>query len=140
MKLSYMGIAMDNPKVLLVDDEAEFLEPVAIRLKRRLIPCSTAQTGERALQLLKEERFDCAVVDVRMPGMDGLELLRRMRKEFPKVPVILLTGHASVELGIQGMELGAFDYLMKPIDLDELLDAIRRAAQNMTIAPGKTDE
>jgi len=135
-----MGAGMDNPKVLLVDDETEFLEPVAIRLERRLIPCSTAQTGERALQLLKEEHFDCAIVDVRMPVMDGLELLRRMRKEFPNVPVILLTGHASVELGIQGMELGAFDYLMKPVDLDELLDAIRRAAQNIAIAPGKADE
>jgi two-component system OmpR family response regulator len=134
-----MGFAMDNPKVLLVDDEAEFLEPMAARLERRLIPCSTAQTGEHALRLLKEKHFDCAVVDVRMPVMDGLELLRRMRKEFPNVPVILLTGHASLELGIQGMELGAFDYLMKPVDLDELLDAIRRAAQNIAITPGRID-
>ena len=67
-----------------------------------------------------------------MPGMDGLELLRRMRRDYPTLPVVLLTGHASVELGVEGMELGAFDYLLKPIDLDELLDVVRRAAAQRT--------
>jgi len=62
-----------------------------------------------------------------MPGMDGLELLRRLRRLYPDMPVVLLTGHASVELGVQGMELGAFEYLLKPIELDELLDTVRRA-------------
>jgi two-component system OmpR family response regulator len=130
---------MDNLKVLLVDDEQEFLEPMAARFVRRHIPCITTQSGEGALQLLQKEHFNCAVVDVRMPVMDGIELLRRMRKEFPDVPVILLTGHASVELGVQGMELGAFDYLMKPVDFDELLDTVRRAAQNTFLAAEKTD-
>jgi DNA-binding NtrC family response regulator len=130
---------MANLKVLLVDDEQEFLEPMATRFARRQIHCLTAQSGEQALQLLRSEPLDCAVVDVRMPVMDGLELLGRMRKEFPNVPVILLTGHASVELGIQGMELGAFEYLMKPVDLDELLDTIRRAAQDKALMPGGSD-
>ena len=116
-------------KLLLVDDEVEFLEPMAARLARRRISCTTARNGEEALKELGKERFHCAVVDVRMPGMDGLELLRKMRWNHPDVPVILLTGHASIELGVQGMELGAFDYLMKPVDLDELLDTVRRAAQ-----------
>lgn len=118
---------MADLELLLVDDEVEFLEPMEVRLNRRQMSCSLAQSAEEALQLLSQKHFDCAVVDVKMPQMDGLELLRRMRKEYPKTAVILLTGHASVELGVQGIELGAFEYLMKPIDLDELLDTIRRA-------------
>ncbi len=123
---------MADLKLLLVDDEQAFLEPMAVRLARRSISCSTAQSGEEALKLLREERFNCAIVDVMMPGMDGLELLRRMRREYPDTAVVLLTGHASVELGVQGMELGAFEYLMKPVDLDELLDTARRAALHTT--------
>lgn len=121
---------MADPKLLLVDDEVEFLEPMAARLARRRISCTTARCGEEALEALTQDVFNCAVVDVRMPRMDGLELLRRMRRDYPDMAVILLTGHACVELGVQGMELGAFDYLMKPVDLDELLDAVRRAAQS----------
>ena len=121
---------MADLRLLLVDDEVEFLEPMEARLKRRKIACHTAESGAAALELLKQHTFDCAVVDVKMPGMDGLDLLRRMRQDYPALPVILLTGHASVELGVQGMELGAFEYLMKPIDLDELLDTIRRAAES----------
>ncbi len=119
---------MADLKLLLVDDEQEFLEPMAARLERRGLACRTAQSGEDALTILQEESFNCAVVDVMMPGMDGLELLRRMRRDYPDVAVILLTGHASVELGVQGMELGAFEYLMKPVELDELLDTVRRAS------------
>jgi DNA-binding NtrC family response regulator len=120
---------MAELRLLFVDDELEFLEPMEARLKRRKIACSTAQSGSAALELLAGQTFDCAVVDVKMPGMDGLDLLRQMRKQYPALPVILLTGHASVELGVQGMELGAFEYLMKPIDLDELLATVRRAAE-----------
>lgn len=116
-----------DPKVLLVDDEVEFLEPMKARIERRGMVCSTATNGEDALRALAQEQFDCAVVDVRMPGMDGIELLRRMRRDFPSVAVVLLTGHASVELGVQGMDLGAFEYLLKPIELDDLLDTVRRA-------------
>ncbi len=120
---------MADLRVLLVDDEVEFLEPMAARLRRRGIDCATAQSGQEALEVLGRGQFDCAVVDVKMPAMDGLDLLRRMRRDHPGVPVILLTGHASVELGVQGLELGAFEYLMKPVDLDELLDSVRRSAQ-----------
>jgi two-component system OmpR family response regulator len=127
---------MSDLRLLLVDDEQEFLEPMAARLARRSISCVTAQSGQDALKFLAKEQFACAVVDVRMPGMDGLELLRIMRKDFSEIPVILLTGHASVELGVQGMELGAFDYLMKPVDLDELLDTVRRAVEETTLTPG----
>ena len=118
---------MGNPRVLLVDDEAEFVEPMQARLTRRGISCATAQSGEEALRCLEVDRFDCAVVDVKMPKMDRLELLRRIRRGHPETVVILLTGHASVELGVQGMELGAFEYLLKPVALDDLLDTLRRA-------------
>jgi len=119
---------MGELRLLLVDDEVEFLEPMKARLERRGLACATATSGEEALRLLGSERFDCAVVDVKMPGMDGLELLRRMRRTWPETAVVLLTGHASVELGVQGMELGAFEYLLKPVELDDLLDTVRRAA------------
>lgn len=122
---------MSGLSVLLVDDEEEFLEPMVARLKRRKVECEAARSGEEALSLLARRSFDVAVVDVKMPGMDGLELLRRIRREYPGVAVVLLTGHASVELGVQGMELGAFEYLLKPVDLDELLDVVHRAAESV---------
>lgn len=119
---------MANLRVLLVDDEAEFLEPTAERLKRRQVETTAVTSGDAALAALEAAPFDCAIIDVKMPGMDGLSLLRCMRQDYPWVAVVLLTGHASVELGVQGMELGAFEYLMKPVEIDELLDTVRRAA------------
>ena len=118
-------------RVLLVDDEVEFLEPTAARLARRGVECTSATSGEAALAALGKGAFDCAIVDVRMPGMDGLELLRRMRREWPQVTVVLLTGHASVELGVQGMALGAFDYLLKPVEVDDLLEIVWRAGRRL---------
>ena len=115
--------------LLLVDDELDFIEPLSARLSRRGVACTVVTSGEDALVQAEASRFDCAVVDVKMPGMDGLELLRRLRRDHASLPVVLLTGHASVELGVEGMELGAFDYLLKPIDLDELLDIVRRASR-----------
>lgn len=119
-------------RVLLVDDEEDFLEPTAARLRRRGVECETARSGEEALEILGQKAFDVAVVDVKMPGMDGLELLRRMRRDYPNTAVVLLTGHASVELGVRGIEMGAFEYLLKPLDLDELLDVLHRAAESRT--------
>lgn len=119
---------MAHLRLLLVDDEVEFLEPMKARLERRQVDCLTAASGAEALAILEASPVDCAVVDVKMPEMDGLELLRRLRRLHPEVPVVLLTGHASSELGVQGMELGAFEYLLKPVELDELLDTVRRAA------------
>ncbi len=114
-------------RLLLVDDEPEFLEPTARRLARRGIECATVESGEDALRALQHMTFDGLVVDVRMPAMDGLELLRLVRRDHAALPVILLTGHASIELGVRGIDLGAFEYLLKPVDLDELLDTVRRA-------------
>ncbi|HOV86287.1 MAG TPA: response regulator [Syntrophobacteraceae bacterium] len=123
---------MEEIKVLVVDDETEFLETLVKRMKKRKLDAKGAQSGEEGLEVLKQSPVDVVVLDVKMPGMDGIETLREIKKSFPLVEVIMLTGHANLEVAIEGMELGAFDYLMKPMDIDELLykvqDAYKRKA------------
>jgi len=114
-------------KVLLVDDEPEFLETLVKRLRKRKLEVFSASNGKEALDLLKATPLDVVVLDVRMPDMDGIQTLREIKKIRPGVEVIMLTGHANVEVAIQGMELGAFDYLMKPMDIDELLYKLQDA-------------
>jgi len=116
--------------VLIVDDEEDFLETIIKRLNKRQVDASGARSGEEALELLKEKTFDVVILDVKMPGgMDGIEALREIKKIQPLSEVILLTGHASVETSIEGMKLGAFDYLLKPIKLDDLLKKIAQAIE-----------
>lgn len=121
---------MSDFNVLLVDDESEFLETLVKRLRKRKLNTTGVGSGEEALEVLRTEPVDVVVLDVKMPGMDGIETLRAIKKIRPLVEVIMLTGHANMEVAITGMELGAFDYLMKPMDIDELLyklqDAFKR--------------
>lgn len=112
---------MDPINVLLVDDEVEFLETLRKRLAKRNVNVSSAYSGEEAIGVMGREPVDVVVLDVKMPGMDGIETLRQIKKDHPMTEVIMLTGHANVEVAIQGMETGAFDYLMKPMDIDDLL-------------------
>ena len=112
---------MDPINVLLVDDEVEFLETLRKRLEKRNVNVSAAYSGEEAIGVLGREPVDVVVLDVKMPGMDGIETLRQIKRDHPMTEVIMLTGHANVEVAIQGMEIGAFDYLMKPMDIDDLL-------------------
>ena len=128
---------MEQVKVLVVDDESDFLETIVKRLQRRKINATGVDSGKGALELLETETFDVVVLDVLMPGMDGIETLKHMKKRKPFVEVIILTGHASVESGIQGMQHGAFDYVMKPADLDELITKIREAYERKTIHEGR---
>jgi DNA-binding NtrC family response regulator len=118
---------MEDFRVLIVDDELDFLETILKRLKRRKIDATGVSSGKEALDLLERQPFDVVILDVRMPGMDGIETLKEMKKRRPLMEVIMLTGHASVEAGMQGMQLGAFDFVMKPADIDELLEKIRQA-------------
>ncbi|MBM4274407.1 MAG: response regulator [Deltaproteobacteria bacterium] len=118
---------MEKFKMLVVDDETDFLETIVKRLKARNIEVAGAESGYQALDLMDRQDFDVVILDVKMPGMDGIETLREMKKKKPRTEVIMLTGHASVESGIQGMQLGAFDYVMKPVALDELLEKVRQA-------------
>jgi len=113
---------MDYFRVLVVDDEEVFIKTLVNRLNKRNIDTTGALSGEEALELMKKKLFDVVILDIKMPGgMDGIEALREMKKIQPLTEVILLTGHASVETSIEGMKLGAFDYLLKPIKLEELL-------------------
>ena len=113
---------MDAFRALVVDDEEDFLETIVKRLNKRSIDTTGAKSGEEALELMKEKLFDVVILDIKMPGgMDGIEALKEMKKIQPRAEVLLLTGHASVETSIEGMKLGAFDYLLKPVKLEELL-------------------
>jgi len=118
---------VDAFKVLFVDDETEFLETLVKRMKRRDIEAHGVGSGEAAIHYLETSPVDVVVLDVKMPGMDGIEVLREIRRRHPLTEVIMLTGHANVEVAIQGMELGAFDYLMKPMDIDDLVYKLQDA-------------
>ena len=117
-------------RVLVVDDEVDFLETLVNRLKKRKFEAEGVTSGEAALERLKEKPFDVVVLDMKMPGgIDGIETFREMRKIQPYAEVILLTGHASVETSIEGMKLGAFDYLLKPVKFEELLAKLAAAIE-----------
>jgi DNA-binding NtrC family response regulator len=117
-----------NFRILVVDDEIDFLETVVNRLKKRKLDAKGVTSGEEAIAILKEELFDVIILDIKMPGgMDGIEALREIKKIQPLTEVLLLTGHASVETSIEGMKVGAFDYLLKPIKFEELLHKMAAA-------------
>jgi DNA-binding NtrC family response regulator len=120
---------MTIANVLLVDDEVPFVETMSKRLTKRNLDIITAFNGDDALkQLEKNSNVEVVILDVKMPGMDGIETLRHIKSRFPLAEVIMLTGHATVETGIEGMKLGAFDYLMKPCDMDQLITKVGQAA------------
>jgi DNA-binding NtrC family response regulator len=128
---------VDGMKVLLVDDEEEFLQTLLKRMKKRDVQVTGVESGEEALAFLAENAVDVIVMDVKMPGMDGMETLRAIKKEMPLIEVVMLTGHANIEMAIEGMELGAFDYLMKPINIDDLLYKVQDAYKKKTIQEEK---
>ena len=120
---------MAAPFIMLVDDEVTFVKTLAKRLEKRNIETITAFSGEESLEALKtHQNLDVVVLDVKMPGMDGLEALKRIKMELPLIEVIMLTGHATIESGIEGMKLGAYDFLMKPCDIEELVGKVEDAA------------
>jgi DNA-binding NtrC family response regulator len=119
---------MDFFNVLVVDDEEDFVETLVNRLNKRKVPTTGVLSGEEAIDLMKKREFDVVILDIKMPGgMDGIETLREIKKIQPLTEVLLLTGHASVETSIEGMKLGAFDYVLKPIKLEELLPKLAEA-------------
>ena len=118
---------MDAFKVLFVDDEIDFLETLMKRMKKRGVSVSGVGSGEEALKFLDDKPADVVVLDVKMPGLDGLEVLRRIKQEHPDVEVIFLTGQASVDSAMEGLKLGAFDYLMKPIAVSQIYAKVMEA-------------
>ena len=122
---------MIDPSVLVVDDEVQFVETLIKRLNKRGVKVRAAHSGQEALDALEgggATRTDVVILDVKMPVMDGLETLTAIKKQHPLIEVIMLTGHATVESAIEGMKHGAFDYLMKPCDLDLLMEKLNEAA------------
>lgn len=126
--------------VLIVDDEQEFRDMTIKRLNRRDLNCEGAENGEQALELIKKGDFDVVLLDVKMPGMGGVETLREIKRKKPLIEVVMLTGHASVESGIDGMKLGAFDYLMKPMELEPLLEKLKDAYEKKRIHQDKIEK
>lgn len=120
---------MTIAKVLLVDDETAFVDTMIKRLSKREIQIVPAYNGEEALARLdKEKDIEVVILDIKMPVMDGMEALSHIKSRHPLVEVIMLTGHATVETGIEGMKKGAFDYLMKPCNTEELVAKVQEAA------------
>lgn len=124
---------MERFRVLIVDDEEDFVETMVKRLRSKGVEAEGVHRGQTALELLEKQDFDVCVLDVRMPGMDGIETLREMKKKKPAMEVIILTGHGSVESGIQGLQLGAYNYVMKPVPFPELLEQIIQAYERKVI-------
>ncbi|HHP7235514.1 MAG TPA: response regulator [Desulfobacterales bacterium] len=124
--------------VLVVDDEVDFLRTIVHRLQKRKLDVMGVPSGEEALELLERKTFDVILLDIKMPGrVDGIETLREIKMRQPLIEVILLTGHATVESSIEGMKLGAFDYLLKPIKFEELLIKIAAALEKNAVHEGK---
>ena len=122
-----------NIKLLLVDDESDVTKLLNMRLSRRGFCCTIASSGEEALSCLNNESFHVVIMDVKMPGIGGVEALRRMQESFPQLPVILLSGHADMETAVNAMQGGAFGYLMKPVDFNELLYKIEDACAQLRL-------
>ncbi|MDY6878799.1 MAG: response regulator [Desulfatiglans sp.] len=118
---------MADPRLLIVDDEERFLTTTKALLQKRGIVTFTSTNGTKAMEILERESIDVVILDVKMPGLDGVEVLRVIKKRHPLVEVIMLTGHASAESAVGGLNLGAFDYLMKPCDIQTLIDKINGA-------------
>lgn len=121
---------MEQPTILVVDDEIDLLETIVNRLRKRGMAAEGVASGGEAIRRIAETPFDVVLLDIKMPGgMDGIEVLREIKRRRPQTAVILLTGHASVETSREGMALGAFDYLLKPMRFEELLKKIAAALE-----------
>ena len=121
---------MEAPFIMLVDDEVTFVEITAKRLTKRNIETLAAFSAEEGIEKLKNNNnLDVIVLDIKMPGMDGIEALKELKKLSPLIEVILLTGNATIELAIDAMKLGAYDFLMKPLDIEELVSKVEAAAK-----------
>ena len=128
-------------KILLVDDEKDFLSIMSERMQARGMKVSTATSAWEAIQMAETESFDAIILDLQMPEMDGLEALKVLKAKKPELQVILLTGHATVERGIEAMKLGAMDLMEKPADLKTLTEKIKKAqAKKMILVEKRTEE
>ena len=114
-------------RVLIVDDEVDFVEMLSLRLEEAGEKVVPAYNGRECLEILKKLDIDVVILDIKMPGMDGIQTLKEIKKGFPLVEVIMLTGHGTTETAVEGMKMGAFDYLLKPTDFHDLLEKLENA-------------
>ena len=132
---------MADEKILLVDDEEEFTSVLSQRMEARGLKVDTARSGPEALKKVKKKSFDAIILDMLMPDMDGIETLKHMLEENPNLQVILLTGHATLQKGIEAVKLGAMDFLEKPADIQKLMEKIKEAsAKRMLLVEKETEE
>ncbi len=130
-----------SEKVLLVDDEKEFLEIMSERMKARDIDVTSATSAQQALEIIEKEAFDAIILDFQMPGMDGMEALKAIKARKPESQIILLTGYATVQKGVEAMKVGATDFIEKPADLEVLAEKIKNAkAEKMLIVEKQTED
>lgn len=130
-----------NERVLLIDDEQDFMDVLAERMRDRGMQVSVTTSPVEAMDLAEGENFDAVILDLMMPEMNGLEALARLREKNPDLQIILLTGHATIEKGIEAMKLGAMDFLEKPIDIQTLNEKIQEAkAHKMVLVEKRTEE
>ena len=129
-----------SEKVLLVDDEVDFLDTLSERMRTRGMEVATSSSGAEALKKVEQEAYDVIILDLMMPGVDGLEALKILKAKRPELQVILLTGHATVEKGIEAMKLGAMDFLEKPADLSQLTEKIKKAQAKKMLIVEKQNE
>ena len=124
-----------SEKVLLVDDEMDFLEAMSERMTGRGMEVTTASSAKEALEIIEKSIFDAIILDFQMPGMDGMEALKAIKARRPESQIILLTGYATLEKGVEAMKIGATDFIEKPADIEALSEKIKKAkAQRMLIA------
>ena len=129
---------MTGDRVLLVDDEGEFVETLAKRMKARGLDVQTAETGEAAVEKVEGREYDVVVLDLAMPGIDGIETLKRVRRLNPDIQVILLSGHGTVSKSVEAMKLGAVDFLEKPANFQDLLSRVKDASEKkMLLVEGR---
>ena len=120
------------PHILIVDDEEDFVDALAERLSIREYNVATSYTGQDALEKIKQHNYDIVILDVKMPGVSGIDVLKEIKSIKPLTEVVMLTGNATVETAIEGMKLGAYDYLMKPCETEDLTDKINNAYKKKT--------
>lgn len=122
-------------RLLLVDDEESYVNVLSKRMTKRNFEVSSALSGAQAIRILRKQDFDAVVLDLKMEDMDGIEVLKILKTMAPELPVIMLTGHGSETAAREGITFGAFDYLTKPCDLDELIEKIRAACETSPKTP-----
>jgi DNA-binding NtrC family response regulator len=118
---------MAGERVLLVDDEEDFVDALSARLEARDLEVESASSGQEAIEKARARRYDAVIMDLAMPGMSGIDALQVLRDEQPELQIILLTGHATLQKGVEAMKVGAMDFLEKPADVEVLMDKIREA-------------